>query len=94
MELQKWLKAAEDKGEFAIDTETNSLDAHQAKLVGISISHTIGKGCYIPTGHKNFKNLDETKILKICYVGPSAKKKTSNRYYLRSPPPTTLKIYK
>ena len=64
-ELQKWLKAAEDKGEFAIDTETNSLDAHQAKLVGISISHAIGKGCYIPTGHKNFKNLDETKILKI-----------------------------
>ena len=64
-ELQKWLKAAEDKGEFAIDTETNSLDAHQAKLVGISMSHVIGKGCYIPTGHKNFKNLDETKILKI-----------------------------
>ena len=51
VELQKWLKDAEDKGEFAIDTETNSLDAHQAKLVGISISHTIGKGCYIPTGH-------------------------------------------
>ena len=64
-ELQKWLKAAEDKGEFAIDTETNSLDAHQAKLVGISMSHAIGKGCYIPIGHKNFKNLDETKILKI-----------------------------
>ncbi len=64
-ELQKWLKAAEDKGEFAIDTETNSLDAHQAKLVGISMSYAIGKGCYIPTGHKNFKNLDETKILKI-----------------------------
>ena len=65
VELQKWLKDAEDKGEFAIDTETNSLDAHQAKLVGISISHTIGTGCYIATGHKNFKNLDETKILKI-----------------------------
>ena len=65
VELQKWLKDAEDKGEFAIDTETNSLDAHQAKLVGISISHTIGKGCYIAIGHKNFKNLDETKILKI-----------------------------
>ena len=65
MELQKWLKDAEDKGEFAIDTETNSLDAHQAKLVGISISHTIGKGCYIAIGLKNFKNLDETKILKI-----------------------------
>ena len=29
------------------------------------MSHAIGKGCYIPTGHKNFKNLDETKILKI-----------------------------
>ena len=28
------------------------------------MSHAIGRGCYIPTGHKNFKNLDESKILK------------------------------
>ena len=55
VELQKWLKDAEDKGEFAIDTETNSLDAHQAKLVGISISHTIGKGCYIPVSYTHLR---------------------------------------
>ena len=64
-EVKEWLDAAEEIGEFAIDTETNSLNAHQAKLVGISISYSIGKACYIPLGHKNYKNLDEGKILKI-----------------------------
>ena len=64
-EVKEWLDAAEEIGEFAIDTETNSLNAHQAKLVGISISYSIGKACYIPIGHKNYKNLDEGKILKI-----------------------------
>mgnify|MGYP001233257566 CR=1 FL=1 len=64
-EIKEWLQAAEEIGEFAIDTETNSLNAHQAKLVGISISYSIGKACYIPLGHKNYKNLDEGKILKI-----------------------------
>ena len=29
-EIENWLKKADDIGEFAIDTETNSLDAHQA----------------------------------------------------------------
>ena len=38
-EIKSWLKAGEEIGEFAIDTETNSLDPHQAKLVGISISN-------------------------------------------------------
>ena len=64
-EVKDWLKAAEEIGEFAIDTETNSLNAHQTKLVGISISYSIGKACYIPICHKNYKNLDEGKILKI-----------------------------
>ena len=44
-EIKKWLEASEDNGEFSIDTETNSLDPHQAKLVGISISNDIGKAC-------------------------------------------------
>ncbi len=64
-EIKKWLEAGEEAGEFAIDTETNSLDPHQARLVGISISCAIGKACYIPLGHKNYKNLDEEKIIKI-----------------------------
>tara|TARA_B100001250_G_scaffold369800_1_gene353521 strand:+ start:2260 stop:5034 length:2775 start_codon:yes stop_codon:yes gene_type:complete len=64
-EIEKWLKEAEDKGEFAIDTETDSLDPHQANLVGISISNQIGKACYIPIHHTTGKNLNEKKVLKI-----------------------------
>ena len=64
-ELKSWLKKAEEIGEFAIDTETNSLDPHQAKLVGISISNSIGKACYLPINHIDYKNLNEEKILKI-----------------------------
>ena len=64
-EIKKWLEAGEEAGEFAIDTETNSLDPHQARLVGISISNAIGKACYIPLGHKNYKNLDEEKVINI-----------------------------
>ena len=65
IEIESWLKDAEEIGEFAIDTETNSLDPHQAKLVGISISTHIGKACYIPINHTNGKNLNEKKILEI-----------------------------
>ena len=64
-EVSKWLDLAEETGEFAIDTETSSLDPHQAKLIGISISNKVGNACYIPLAHKNCKNLDEIKILKI-----------------------------
>ncbi len=64
-ELQKFLKNAEDIGEFSIDTETNSLDPHQASLVGISISSSIGYAFYIPLNHLNTKNFDEKNILSI-----------------------------
>jgi DNA polymerase I len=52
-EIDTWIKEAEEVGELAIDTETSSLDAHQAELVGISLSTKIGKACYIPIGHKS-----------------------------------------
>ena len=64
-DLKKWLKEAEEKGELAIDTETTSLDPHQASLVGISISTEIGKAGYIPIGHLKGNNLDENKVIKI-----------------------------
>ena len=51
-EIDEWIKEAEETGELAIDTETSSLDAHQADLVGISLSTKVGKACYIPIGHK------------------------------------------
>ena len=62
-EITNWLTEAEEKGEIAIDTETTSLDPHQAELVGISLSTAIGKSCYIPLGHKTGKNLNEKNII-------------------------------
>ena len=47
-EIDEWVKEAEELGEVAVDTETNSLDPHQAELVGISLSPKIGQACYIP----------------------------------------------
>ena len=64
-EIEKWMKEADEIGEFAIDTETNSLDAHQADLVGISLCYKPGYSGYIPLGHKSGKNLDASKVLKI-----------------------------
>jgi len=39
-----------EKG-FAIDTETTSVNAMRAKLVGVSLSWDEGEACYIPVGH-------------------------------------------
>ncbi len=64
-DLKKWIAEIEEKGALAIDTETTSLDPHQANLVGISISTDIGKAGYIPIGHLNENNFDEKKVLKI-----------------------------
>lgn len=51
--LKKWLQMIHERGYVAaFDTETTSLDAMQAQLVGISLSIEPGKACYIPVGHK------------------------------------------
>ena len=62
-ELDEWIHEAEENGEFAIDTETTSLDPHQAELVGISISTKIGKACYIPNSHTSGKCIDKKKVI-------------------------------
>ena len=63
-EIDNWIKEAEEAGEVAIDTETSSLDPHQANLIGVSLSSIIGKACYIPVGHKSKNNLDKDIVLK------------------------------
>ena len=76
-EIDKWLQEAEEAGELAIDTETSSLDVHQADLVGISLSTKIGKACYIPIGHKSkgcLKNELVIKKLKPLLEDKSVKK--------------------
>ena len=76
-EIDEWVKEAEELGEVAVDTETNSLDPHQAELVGISLSPKIGKACYIPIGHKSSKCIKKDiviKKLKKLLEDPSVKK--------------------
>jgi len=63
-EIDEWINEAEESGELAIDTETSSLDAHQADLVGISLSTKIGKACYIPIGHKFKGCLKKEAVIK------------------------------
>jgi len=51
-DLDSWIAAATRAGRVAVDTETTSLDAMRAELVGVSLSITPGKACYIPLGHR------------------------------------------
>ena len=76
-EIDIWIKEAEEFGEVAVDTETSSLDPHQADLVGISLSTRIGKACYIPIGHKSKKCINKDLVLeklKPLLQDPSVKK--------------------
>ena len=49
--LVRWIEDAKRAGYVAIDTETTSLAAVDAELVGISLSLQVGRACYIPLGH-------------------------------------------
>ena len=50
-QLTAWIERLAAAGEFAFDTETDSLDALRANLVGLSFSTEPGNGCYVPVGH-------------------------------------------
>ena len=49
--LETWIVRLRAAGSFALDTETDSLDALRANLVGISFSCEPGKAAYLPLGH-------------------------------------------
>ena len=51
--LDRWLQIIESAPLTAVDTETTSLDALAAQLVGISLSVKPGEACYIPVAHIN-----------------------------------------
>ena len=63
-EIDKWIEEAEENGELAIDTETSSLNAHQADLIGVSLSTKIGKACYIPIGHNSGACIKKEIVIK------------------------------
>ena len=76
-EIDNWIKEAEENGEIAVDTETSSIDPHQADLIGISLSTKVGEACYIPIGHKHQKCINKEialKKLKPLLEDPSIKK--------------------
>jgi len=63
-ELEKWKKKIEEKGLVAVDTETDSLNPHEANLVGISLCVEAGRACYIPLAHETEKVLDKKTVLE------------------------------
>lgn len=46
-----WLDRLKVSEGFAFDTETTSLDAQQAELVGLSFASDVGTAAYVPVGH-------------------------------------------
>ena len=49
--LEEWIARAQAARILAVDTETNSLDAISAELVGVSLAIGPNDACYIPLGH-------------------------------------------
>ena len=50
--LEAWIAEARAAGTVAFDTETDSLDAMAANLVGFSLSHAQGRAAYVPLAHR------------------------------------------
>jgi DNA polymerase-1 len=50
-DLERWIADARSAGVVAFDTETTSLNAMRAELVGVSLATGAGKACYIPLRH-------------------------------------------
>ncbi|MBB5392571.1 DNA polymerase-1 [Herbaspirillum sp. SJZ102] len=50
-QLDQWIAIIDAAALTAVDTETTSLEAMQATLVGISLCCELGRAAYIPVGH-------------------------------------------
>ena len=84
-ELDKWKRKITEKGYVAIDTETDSLNAIQANLIGFSLATDINEACYIPIKHDNADKQihidDATVFLKSINEDPSILKIFHNKKY-------------
>ena len=63
-ELDELIKTLNEKSIIAVDTETSSLNAQEANLIGISLSYAANISFYIPLGHKKIKGLKKESVLK------------------------------
>ena len=84
-ELDKWKRKITEKGYVAIDTETDSLNAIQANLIGFSLATGINEACYIPIKHDNADKQihidDAIHFLKSINEDPSILKIFHNKKY-------------
>ena len=84
-ELDNWKRKITEKGYVAIDTETDSLNAIQANLIGFSLATDINEACYIPIKHDNADKQihidDAIDFLKSVNEDPSILKIFHNKKY-------------
>ncbi|MGB5078468.1 MAG: DNA polymerase I [Sphingorhabdus sp.] len=60
--LDRWIARAREVGHVAFDTETDSLEAVTAHLVGFSLAVVPGEACYVPLAHGGTDLLAETPV--------------------------------
>ena len=63
--LEFWVSQCRNSTTFALDTETTSLVARNADLVGISLAYEAGRACYIPISHVEGDQLDTKVVLNL-----------------------------
>ena len=63
-ELEDLIEELNKKSIIAVDTETSSLNPHEAELIGVSISFAPNISFYIPLGHKEVKGIKKDLALK------------------------------
>ena len=84
-ELENWKKRIIEKGYVAIDTETDSLSAVEASLIGFSLAIDVNDACYIPLRHDNADkqiNFDDAiEFLKSISADSSILKIFHNKKY-------------
>ena len=64
-QLHEWLAKIDAAELTAIDTETDSLNALQAQLIGISLSVQPGEAAYIPLGHEGIEAVQQLPLADV-----------------------------
>jgi len=82
--LHTWIDTARLAGVVAVDTETDSLDAMRANMVGISLATAPGRACYIPLRHAGAEQItpdDALAALAPLLADPAVLKVLQNAKY-------------
>ncbi|MCQ9329195.1 DNA polymerase I [Pelistega suis] len=69
-QLQNLLETIQSAELVAFDTETNSIDPMQAKLVGMSFSVKVGQAWYVPLAHMGLLDEQLDKALTLTLLKP------------------------